>query len=99
MLDQVAAARTRVLHEGIGHDSARKQVTGVATYIDDLREPVGTLQVYIAPSPHAHARILAANLSKVAAAPGVHAVLTSKDISGVDDVSCLHLGDEPVFAR
>ena len=99
MLDQTAPTSAKVLHEGIAHDSARKQVTGSASYVDDLREPHGTLQVYVAFSPHAHGRILSTDLSKVEVAPGVHAVLTSKDIPGVDDASCIHAGDEPVFAK
>jgi xanthine dehydrogenase large subunit len=89
----------RIVHESIAHDSSRKHVTGEAIYIDDIREPEGTLQVYIAQSEHAHARILAMDLARVINTPGVHAVLTSDDIPGVDDVSCIHAGDEPVFAK
>jgi xanthine dehydrogenase large subunit len=87
------------LHASLAHDSSRKQVCGEAIYIDDLREPVGTLQIYIAQSEHAHARIIDLDLSKVSSDRGVVAVLTSGDIPGEDDVSCVHAGDEPVFAR
>jgi xanthine dehydrogenase large subunit len=87
------------VHVAQAHDSAAKQVAGEATYIDDIREPVGTLQVYIAQSPHAHARILAMDLAAVAAQPGVVAVLTGADVPGEDDVSCVRAGDEPVFAK
>jgi xanthine dehydrogenase large subunit len=81
------------------HDSSAKQVCGDAIYIDDIREPMGTLQVYIAQSEHAHARILAMDLTAVTAAPGVVCVLTSSDVPGEDDLSCVHVGDEPVFAH
>src|SRR5262245_6168882 len=88
-----------VLHAVIAHDSSRKQVSGEALYIDDLRPPEGTLEVYIAYSRHAHARLTAVDLGAVARAPGVRAVLSSADIPGIDDVSCIHAGDEPVFAK
>jgi xanthine dehydrogenase large subunit len=87
------------VHASLAHDSSRKQVCGEAIYIDDLREPVGTLQIYIAQSEHAHARIIDLDLSKVSSDGGVVAVLTSGDIPGEDDVSCVHAADEPVFAR
>jgi len=87
------------LHTSILHDSARKQAAGEALYIDDLIEPTGTLFAYIAQSPHAHARIAAVDVSRVAATRGVRAVLRSDDIPGIDDASCIHAGDEPVFAR
>jgi xanthine dehydrogenase large subunit len=88
-----------IVHESIAHDSSRKQVAGEAVYIDDLREPTGTLQVYVAQSSHSHARIVAIDLSRVRGVPGVSAVITSHDIPGTDDVSCIHAGDEPVFAK
>ncbi|MCB5363012.1 xanthine dehydrogenase molybdopterin binding subunit [Pusillimonas sp. CC-YST705] len=81
------------------HDSACQQVAGAALYIDDIPEPRGTLQVYVAQSPHAHARILQCELDDVAHQPGVAAVVTLEDIPGVVDVSCIHAGDEPVFAQ
>ena len=43
------------VHTSWAHDSSAKQVSGEALYIDDLPEPEGTLQVYIAQSPHPHA--------------------------------------------
>ncbi len=96
-IDQPAAAKN--IHESMIHDSSRKHVSGEAIYIDDLREPDGTLQIYIAQSEHAHARIRKLDLSEVAAENGVLAVLTSEDIPGIDDVSCINAGDEPVFAN
>src|SRR5262245_41728207 len=87
------------LHTAIAHDSSTKQVSGEALYIDDLRPPDGTLEVYIAYSLHAHARLTAVDLSAVGRSPGVRAVLSAADIPGIDDVSCIHAGDEPVFAK
>lgn len=81
------------------HDSACQQVAGAALYIDDIPEPRGTLHVHIAQSPHAHARILRCELDAVARQPGVAAVVTLDDIPGTVDISCIHAGDEPVFAQ
>jgi xanthine dehydrogenase large subunit len=92
-----SASTTRV-HVSHSHDSAAKQVCGAAVYIDDMPEPRGTLHVYIAQSEHAHARIIKRDLSAVAEQPGVVAVLSPDDVPGQHDVSCIHAGDEPVFA-
>ena len=84
--------RTRV------HDSAHKHVNGDAIYIDDIPETRGTLLVYVAQSPKAHARIVSMDLSRVRAAPGVACVLCAEDIPGENDVSPI-FGDDPVFAE
>ena len=79
------------------HDSAHKHVAGSAVYVDDIRTPDDTLVVLIGQSPHAHARITGMDLSAVAAADGVVAVLTHADIPGVNDCSPVY-GDDPVLA-
>jgi xanthine dehydrogenase large subunit len=79
------------------HDSSRKHVDGSAVYIDDIPEPPRMLQVYIAMSTRAHARITELDLSAVRTAPGVACVLTATDIPGINDASPI-MGDDPVFA-
>ena len=79
------------------HDSAAKHVSGRAIYIDDMPEPPGLLHAYLALSPHAHARVRSIDLSAVAASPGVAAVMTAKDVPGVNDVGPAFMGD-PIFA-
>jgi len=79
------------------HDSGLAHAMGTARYIDDLPEPVGTLQVYIAQSPHAHAGLVSLDLDPVRRAEGVVAVLAAADIPGVNDCSPV-MGDDPVFA-
>ena len=81
----------------IPHDSAAKHVSGKAIYIDDMPEPPGLLHAFLALSPHAHARIRSIDLDAVIAAPGVVAVMTAKDVPGVNDVGPAFLGD-PIFA-
>jgi xanthine dehydrogenase large subunit len=79
------------------HDSSHKHVTGEAIYTDDIAEPAGTLQIYLAMSERAHAAITSLDVTKVRTAPGVAIVLTAKDVPGVNDVSPF-AGDDPMFA-
>ncbi len=83
--------------EALPHDSAEMHVSGGATYTDDIREPAGCLQAYILQSPHAHAKIKKIDISGCRI-PGVHAVMTAKDVPGVNDVAPVFGGD-PVFAE
>ncbi|MBI1214968.1 MAG: xanthine dehydrogenase molybdopterin binding subunit [Alphaproteobacteria bacterium] len=78
------------------HDSAKLHVSGEAVYTDDIREPAGCLHACILKSPHAHAKIKSIDVS-ACAIPGVHAVMTAKDIPGANEVAPVFAGD-PVFA-
>jgi xanthine dehydrogenase large subunit len=86
------------VHQALVHDSARKQVSGEALYIDDLPEPARTLQVFVAWSTKAHARVTRLDVEAVRTAPGVACVLTAADVPGHNDVSPAHRGDDPIFA-
>ncbi|MGH8831703.1 MAG: xanthine dehydrogenase molybdopterin binding subunit, partial [Polaromonas sp.] len=79
------------------HESARAQVAGAATYIDDLPEIKGTL--YAAPilSTVAHGRLLGVDASAALALPGVRDVILAKDIPG-DPILATFTHDEPIFA-
>jgi len=81
----------------LAHDSGHKHVSGEAIYVDDMREPPGTLQIYIAMSERAHAVLKRLEVAKVRSAPGVAIVLTHKEVPGVNDVSPF-AGDDPMFA-
>ncbi len=94
----MSGANTGTVHTSQAHDSARKHVTGQAEYIDDMVEPAGTLHACLGLSQRAHAKIVALDLKKVGAAPGVVTVLSAKDITGHNDISPTGLNDEPVFA-
>jgi 4-hydroxybenzoyl-CoA reductase alpha subunit len=56
------------------------KVTGSAVYTDDLVLP-GMLHGKILRSPHPHARILAVDTTLADALPGVHAVVTGKEMA------------------
>lgn len=88
---------THSVGKALPHDSARRHVQGSAIYIDDIREPEGTLHIALGGSPSARGVIKVLDLSDVRAAPGVVAVLTAADIPGRNDVSPA-MGDDPMFA-
>jgi xanthine dehydrogenase large subunit len=97
----VKAADTEALRhvrQAMPHDSAPKHVQGTAQYIDDIREPEGTLHVAVGQSPKARGRLLSLDIAKVRAVPGVVAVITAADIPGKNDVSPA-FGDDPLFVE
>ncbi|MCB9915916.1 MAG: molybdopterin-dependent oxidoreductase [Planctomycetes bacterium] len=55
------------------------KATGAAVYADDIALP-GMLHAKTLRSPHAHARIVSIDTSRAEALPGVHAVITGKDL-------------------
>jgi xanthine dehydrogenase large subunit len=87
------------LHHSTPHDSAAKHVAGRADYVDDLTEPEGTLHAYLGLSTKAHAEIASLDLDAVRGAPGVIGVLTSEDVPAENDVSSVHMHDEPLLAE
>ncbi len=87
----------RVVGVSTRHDSAPRHVSGSAVYVDDVREPAGTLHIAVGGSPAARGRVVKLDLDAVRAAPGVVAVLTAKDVPGKNDASPV-MGDDPIFA-
>ncbi|MCB1978624.1 MAG: molybdopterin-dependent oxidoreductase, partial [Burkholderiaceae bacterium] len=92
-----AAPLPRALGQSHAHESARAQVAGNASYIDDLPELKGTL--YAAPilSKVAHGRLNGVDAAAALALPGVRGVVLSADIPG-DNMLAAFAHDEPVFA-
>ncbi|WP_186399037.1 xanthine dehydrogenase molybdopterin binding subunit [Stappia sp. P2PMeth1] len=94
---QVGAALASV-GRPLPHDSAIRHVSGSAVYVDDIREPAGTLHVVPGWARDAtRGRIVSLDLDPVRAHPGVVAVVGPADVPGKNDVSPA-LGDEPMFA-
>lgn len=89
-------AKTPVAGKARPHESAPLHVSGTAVYTDDIAAPAGCLHAYVLKSPHAHAKVLSIDTSACHIA-GVHAVMTAKDIPGVNEVAPVFAGD-PVFA-
>lgn len=71
-----------------------KLVTGGAAFTDDIHLP-GMLIGKILPSPHAHARIRRIDTAKARALPGVHAVLTYRDVPRVPHTTAGQAWPEP----
>ncbi len=90
--------RTISVGRALPHDSAVRHVTGEAVYVDDLPEPLGTLEVYIGWADHVHGEIRMLDLEPVRSRPGIVCVLSAEDIPGINDISPVHRNDEPVFA-
>ncbi|MGZ5217134.1 MAG: xanthine dehydrogenase molybdopterin binding subunit [Caldimonas sp.] len=79
------------------HESAHLHVAGAAPYVDDLPELAGTLHAALGLSPLAHGKLLAIDASRIAALPGVVAVLTARDIPGPNDCGPV-IHDDPILA-
>ena len=82
----------------VPHESARAQVCGTATYVDDIPEVRGTLHAAPILSPVAHGRLRGVDASAALALPGVRGVVLAGDIPG-DPVLATFVHDEPIFAR
>ena len=78
-------------------ESALLHVTGAAEFVDDMREPMGTLHAALALSPVAHGRLRPIDLDAIRVLPGVVDVLSAADIPGENDCGTI-VHDEPVLA-
>jgi xanthine dehydrogenase molybdopterin binding subunit len=81
----------------IKHESSSLHVSGEAMYVDDIPVDGRLLAGYIVMSPHARARITSFDLSAAKAVPGIHAVLSAKDIPGRNQMGPV-MKDEPCLA-
>ena len=79
------------------HESARAQVAGAATYIDDIPEVRGTLHAAPVCSRVAHGSLRSIDSAAALAVPGVRAVIDARHIPG-DKTLAAFAHDEPVFA-
>ena len=79
------------------HESARAQVAGAATYVDDMPELRGTLHAAPILSTVAHGRLRSIDACAALAMPGVRGVVLASDVPG-DSFLGNFSHDEPVFA-
>ncbi|MDG9882794.1 xanthine dehydrogenase molybdopterin binding subunit [Pseudomonas sp. GD04058] len=98
---ELAELFSQDLTTGVGrsvkHDSADKQVSGEAVYIDDRLEFPNQLHVYARTADRAHARILKIDTSPCYAFEGVRIAITHEDIPGLKDIGPVVAGD-PLLA-
>ncbi|HVE51692.1 MAG TPA: xanthine dehydrogenase family protein molybdopterin-binding subunit [Casimicrobiaceae bacterium] len=75
----------------IGQSIRRKEdarfLTGTGQYTDDV-EMTRTTQAVFLRSPHAHARIASLDTARAKAMPGVVAIFTAEDLTGVNGLPC-----------
>ncbi|HEY7677026.1 MAG TPA: molybdopterin cofactor-binding domain-containing protein [Candidatus Methylomirabilis sp.] len=87
------------LPRGVGSSPVRndayEKVTGAAPYADDLYLP-GMLHGATLRAGRPHARILRIDTARAEALPGVHAVLTAKDVPGTNRFGLI-TADQPVL--
>ncbi|MBR9869002.1 MAG: xanthine dehydrogenase molybdopterin binding subunit [Oceanospirillales bacterium] len=85
------------LKTGVGrsvkHESAAKQVSGEAIYVDDRLEFPNQLHIYARMSDKAHARITRIDTTPCYEFPGVAIAITAQDIPGIKDIGALKPGD------
>ncbi|MEH6824044.1 MAG: xanthine dehydrogenase molybdopterin binding subunit [Motiliproteus sp.] len=93
--------REQPLSGGVGcsvhHDSAAKQVSGIALYVDDRLEYPNQLHVYARLSDCAHGLITKLDTGPCYAFPGVALVLTAKQVPGQLDIGA-NLPGDPLLA-
>ncbi|MBE3557741.1 MAG: molybdopterin-dependent oxidoreductase [Ktedonobacteraceae bacterium] len=84
---------THTIERPVSPTDALKKVTGLASFAADFK-PHQMLYGRILTSPHAHAVIRNIDTSKAKALPGVHAVLTYKDVPRIPFSSVEYGGQE-----
>ncbi|HTI56586.1 MAG TPA: molybdopterin cofactor-binding domain-containing protein [Verrucomicrobiae bacterium] len=80
-------ATARVLGASIKRREDPRFITGKGNYTDDLKLAGMTHAVFVR-SPHANAKIRKIDTSKAAKSPGVVAIFTGKDMTGVNSLPC-----------
>ncbi|QAY65718.1 xanthine dehydrogenase subunit D [Paenibacillus protaetiae] len=88
---ETSGSRWRIRPDGPG------KVTGSLAYLTDMAAP-GMLYGLIARSPHPHANIVSIRTEKAEALPGVYAVLTYRDVPGLNRYGIAH-PDQPVLCE
>jgi aerobic carbon-monoxide dehydrogenase large subunit len=82
---------TATIERLIGKSIKRREdprfITGRGTYVDDVKLAGATYAVFVR-SPHAHARIKKIDSVAAAKHPGVVAIFTGKDMTGVNSLPC-----------
>src|SRR6202171_5647072 len=80
-------ATARLLGASVKRREDRRFMTGKGNYTDDLKLPGMTYAAFVR-SPHAHAGIKKIDTAKARAHPGVVAVFTGADMTGVNSLPC-----------
>ena len=104
IIDAVRGVTPGLHGDGAVGDAVRRvdgdaKLTGAEAYGDDIA-PAGTLEILVIRSPHPHAAFTLGDLDAFAQRPGIHAVLTAADVTGVNRFGVIPaFADQPVFAE
>uniref|UniRef100_A0A7R9YWD4 xanthine dehydrogenase n=1 Tax=Chlamydomonas euryale TaxID=1486919 RepID=A0A7R9YWD4_9CHLO len=79
------------------HLAADLQVTGEATYVDDIKHTSDLLYAALVPSSRPHARLLRVDAEQALGMPGVQGFFSAKDVPGSNVIGPT-FKDEEVFA-
>jgi carbon-monoxide dehydrogenase large subunit len=80
-------ATDRLLGASIKRREDPRFITGKGNYTDDLKL-AGMTHAFFVRSPHANAKIRKIDIAKASKAPGVVAIFTGKDMTGVNSLPC-----------
>src|SRR4029450_10609317 len=80
-------ATARLMGASIKRREDPRFITGRGNYTDDLKLPGMTYAAFV-PSAHATARTVKIDSAKAKAFPGVVAIFTGKDMTGVNSLPC-----------
>jgi carbon-monoxide dehydrogenase large subunit len=83
----MATTEQRLFGKSIKRREDPRFITGRGQYVDDLKLPGMTYAAFVR-SPYAHARIKSIDVAAAKAQPGVVAVFTGKDMTGVNSLPC-----------
>ncbi|MBM4439739.1 MAG: molybdopterin-dependent oxidoreductase [Candidatus Rokubacteria bacterium] len=83
----MAVTEDRLFGKSIKRREDPRFITGRGNYVDDLKLTGMTYAAFVR-SPHAHARIKGIDVGAAKAHPGVVAVFTGKDMTGVNSLPC-----------
>ena len=83
----MATATERLFGASIKRREDPRFITGRGSYVDDVKVP-GTTYAAFVRSPHAHARIKRIDSAAAAKHPGVVAIFTGADMTGVNSLPC-----------
>ena len=81
------ATTERLFGKSIKRREDPRFVTGRGNYVDDVKLPGMTYAAFVR-SPHAHARVRKIDTSAAKSQPGVVAVFTGSDMTGVNSLPC-----------
>ncbi|MEL0628194.1 xanthine dehydrogenase molybdopterin binding subunit [Psychromonas aquatilis] len=91
--DKLDKNKSNAIGQSFIHESAIKQVTGKAVYIDDRAEEAHSLHAYPVLSTISSGKVLSIDTSEALAIAGVIDIYSAKDIPGKNDISPVFTGD------